>query len=445
MKRSSLLPLPVVFSLCAFALPAQAQTVADLAARGQCSTAGLDGISEQLAEAQMCLRPDAFVKFTPHAGVTLTSSRIHPYLQASARDALWAAASKTSISINSAFRTLADQYVLYYSGGCGLAAKPGRSNHQSGRAIDVQNYSAAKSALLSAGCTWLGSSDPVHFDCPGSDGRPDAVLAFQKLWNVNHPEDRIDEDGAYGPQTEARLAKTPAAGFAKGACEPDPPPPVDCANGSAPFFWDCGGPLDSLTCVQISEPADPDSWDDNYLCSEGELGLVWSNSGEVAGMRCTAISEPSDSDTWNDNFLCVPPDSPYYFTWSSAGPLEGDCVQFDEPSDPDTWSDNYLCWTYEPATGGGVGGAGGEPGFGGSAGQWPEGGAPGQAGDYGEGGAAGASDDNPFGPATQTRDSSSCSVTPSMPAGSRGELWLLAAGAAVVLVRRRRTATKASV
>ena len=201
---------------------ADAQTVDDVARRGACSTSGLEGISAQLAEAQRCLRPGAFVRFAPHPGVTLSSSRVHPYLQASARDALHAAAARGSLRINSAFRTLADQYVLYHSGGCGLAARPGQSNHQTGRAVDVGNYSAMRSALEAAGCTWLGSRDPVHFDCPGTDRRSDAVLAFQRLWNVNHPEDRIAEDGAYGPITESRLARTPAAGFARDGCGGEP-------------------------------------------------------------------------------------------------------------------------------------------------------------------------------------------------------------------------------
>ena len=135
------------------------------------------------------------------------------------------AASSQPLTINSAFRTLADQYVLYHSGGCGLAARPGSSNHQSGRAVDVQNYSAIRSILESEGCSWLGSRDPVHFDCPGGDQRSQAILAFQKLWNLNNPGDRISEDGAYGPQTESRLAATPAGGFANDGCGEDPPPP----------------------------------------------------------------------------------------------------------------------------------------------------------------------------------------------------------------------------
>jgi hypothetical protein len=40
-----------------------------------------------------------------------------------------------------------------------------------------------------------------------------SVLAFQRLWNLNRPEDPIDEDGIYGPQTEARLEASPIAGF----------------------------------------------------------------------------------------------------------------------------------------------------------------------------------------------------------------------------------------
>ncbi len=219
--RSSALVLACLVGLSA-PRSTHAQTVADIAARGACSTAGVEAISLQLAEAQMCLRPGAFVAFAPHAGISLSSSRVHPFLQATARDALHRAAARIDLTVNSAFRTVADQYVLYHSGGCGLAATPGNSNHQSGRALDIGNYTAARSILESEGCAWLGSSDPVHFDCPGSDQRPDSVLSFQTLWNVNNPGDTIAEDGRYGPMTEARLGRTPAGGFAMGACGCEP-------------------------------------------------------------------------------------------------------------------------------------------------------------------------------------------------------------------------------
>ncbi|MAQ15523.1 MAG: hypothetical protein CMN30_12100 [Sandaracinus sp.] len=233
-----MLRFATIVSLLVAITPASAQTVDDIADRGRCSTAGLEGISAQLADSQACLRPGQFVRFAPHGGITLSSSRIHPYLQASARDAVHrAVASGTSLTINSAFRTIADQYVLYHSGGCGLAARPGQSNHQSGRAIDVNSYSSVRAGLERAGCVWLGDRDPVHFDCPGSDLRSDAVLTFQKLWNANNPSDRIAEDGSYGPQTEARLARTPAGGFADDLCAPTCEPGCD---GAAMVAADCG-------------------------------------------------------------------------------------------------------------------------------------------------------------------------------------------------------------
>jgi hypothetical protein len=62
-------------------------------------------------------------------------------------------------------------------------------------------------------------------------------------------------------------------------------------------------------------------------------------------MRCTQIIESADPDTWNDNYLCVPPSSPLIFSWSSAGPIAGkSCVQITESADPHSWMDNYLCY-----------------------------------------------------------------------------------------------------
>lgn len=206
--------------------PPTGPSIRDIANRGACSTAGAEGLSAQLAEAQRCMNPGTFVRFAPHPGITLTSDRVHPYAQASARDALHRAAASRPLSINSAFRTVADQYVLYHSGGCGLAAAPGRSNHQSGRAVDVSNHSTVRSTLQAQGCRWLGSRDPVHFDCPGSDQRNNSVRAFQALWNINNPGDIIAEDGLYGNQTGSRLASAPAGGFTRGVCA-DPAPPVE--------------------------------------------------------------------------------------------------------------------------------------------------------------------------------------------------------------------------
>src|SRR5690242_17392895 len=127
MRRA--IALASLLAVSTVAIVARADTVAAEAAKGACSTGGVVGISDQLVKEQMCLSPGTFVEFAPHGGIALTSSNVKPYLLATARDALWAAAGKLTLDVNSAFRTLADQYVLYYSGACGLAAKPGNSNH----------------------------------------------------------------------------------------------------------------------------------------------------------------------------------------------------------------------------------------------------------------------------------------------------------------------------
>ncbi|MCC7535497.1 MAG: hypothetical protein IT379_04765, partial [Deltaproteobacteria bacterium] len=157
------------------------------------------------------------------ANLHLASSRVHPYLSPEGRDMLLSVARSRDVTITSALRTIAEQYIL--KGGCAVAADPGRSNHETGRAIDVSNYGSVGGSLTRAGFGHpLPSSDPVHYDAPGDDLRRLSVLAFQRLWNANHPRDRIDDDGVAGPQTLARLGRSPAEGFATGrvcgACTP---------------------------------------------------------------------------------------------------------------------------------------------------------------------------------------------------------------------------------
>lgn len=94
-------------------------------------------------------------------------------LQSGAADSLAsAAASKNDyITLNSAFRSSAQQYMLYQwyqKGICGisLAAAPGTSNHEGGRAVDTSYYDYWRPTLEANG--WVHSypsSDPVHFDC----------------------------------------------------------------------------------------------------------------------------------------------------------------------------------------------------------------------------------------------------------------------------------------
>jgi len=128
----------------------------------------------------------------------------------------------TKLTINSGLRVLPQQLILYQwylNKACGipLAARPGRSNHESGLAIDVNDASGWVSAMEQHGFKFFGPKDPVHFDyvAGGTSITGTTVLAFQKLWNCNNPGDKISEDGIYGSGTESRLLKSPADGFAK--------------------------------------------------------------------------------------------------------------------------------------------------------------------------------------------------------------------------------------
>ncbi len=204
---------------------------------GGCSTAIVAGLSRQLIDEINCLRPNTLVSI---ADLNVAAGdAVWPFVQGAAKPALAAAIRQrgSRMSINSALRTLAQQFLLYRwyrQGRCGigLAASPGHSNHESGKALDINDNAGWRGAMGNHSWRWLGASDPVHFDYVGG-GAVDlsglSVRAFQRLWNRNHPEDRIDEDGAYGPQTEARITRAPTGGFPTGACqaEPPPPPPVE--------------------------------------------------------------------------------------------------------------------------------------------------------------------------------------------------------------------------
>ena len=198
---------------------------------GGCSTASVKGLSQQIIEEMQCMRPGLFVA-VPDAPNLSLQPQVFPYLLAPARDRLVLALKAkpgTTMEVTSMYRTVAQQYLLsawHDQGRCGIkaAAKPGRSNHESGLAIDISNHGTWSSALEARGFNWLGSFDPVHFDYQGSgavDERGLDVEAFQRLWNRNNAADTIADDGDWGPNTQARMRKSPAAGFKIGAsCSP---------------------------------------------------------------------------------------------------------------------------------------------------------------------------------------------------------------------------------
>ncbi len=226
------------------------RTVQDVVRSYGCSTGPLAALDDQIAAELACLAPNTMKRIDDIPGVSLGAGA-RRFIQADAADALRRVAGRVGgVSVNSAWRSVAQQYVLKsWEGSCGIgiAAAPGRSNHQSGLALDVGNWSAARAALRAEGFSWYcdyrnggrssGCRDVVHFDYfSGEDLRPLAVLAFQKLWNRNNPDDRIAEDGGWGPQTAARVARSPLDGFARSAtCEaaggaPEPEAPEACGH-----------------------------------------------------------------------------------------------------------------------------------------------------------------------------------------------------------------------
>jgi hypothetical protein len=245
------LPLPLLLPLLAGCLATEpeqetdgpepvgeavhAQTVAQ-AVNNSCSTTSVKGLSEQIINQGQCINPSAFVKVPSQPNLVLGSA-VFPYLELPARDALVSALQSkpgTTMTINSMLRTVAQQYLLYrwYKlGKCGiaLAATPGNSNHETGLALDVSQYGTWRTTLENKGFKWFGDSDAVHFDYVGAGAQSYKgldVLAFQQLWNKNHPEDLIDEDGIYGNDTATRLDKSPAEGFPVGAdCSAPKPQP----------------------------------------------------------------------------------------------------------------------------------------------------------------------------------------------------------------------------
>lgn len=197
-----------------------------MSAAGGCSTSIASGLRDQLVEELNCIQPNLMVNFT--GSHTNLHSGVNPWLAAPASSALRSAtnAKNDFITISSAYRTVAEQYLLYrWQGSCGIqvAASPGSSNHQSGRAIDTPNWSYWNSALSNAGWTWLGSSDTVHFDHFASPNNASkSVLAFQRLWNKNNAN-KLVEDGAWGPASNSAMASSPTSGFPNHGCAPVTP------------------------------------------------------------------------------------------------------------------------------------------------------------------------------------------------------------------------------
>jgi N-acetylmuramoyl-L-alanine amidase len=197
--------------------------VRDVIARGE--TGLVRGLNLQIIAVVNAIAPNSLVRFDD-LRVNVEGNQINPFMQASARMSLQIALRErgTTLVVNSAYRTVVQQYLLRQQFERGLfgitaAAVPGSSNHESGLALDVEDPDGWQPYFQQHNWIRLGRDfDFPHYDYvfPAATRRDlgrIGVRAFQRVWNQFHPGDRIPEDGVYGPQTETRLANSPINGF----------------------------------------------------------------------------------------------------------------------------------------------------------------------------------------------------------------------------------------
>lgn len=223
----------------------------------------IDGLSIQLIDEMRCMDPGWLEYYTPCKDVGCIWDNGPQPLAARPEvlDALRTAATSKNdfITINAAYRDVGMQYFSRWrTENCDsnfMAAIPGRSNHQGGRAIDVQSHGYWADTLIAHGFNRpYYPRDRPHFELVGdAQYRAESeqlkqlsILAFQVLWNKNNPHDLIDEDGLYGPATKSRLGNSPVEGFPIYGCEPEP----DLCDD-----FPCEAGCDALLCQQYCDDA----------------------------------------------------------------------------------------------------------------------------------------------------------------------------------------------
>lgn len=180
------------------------------------NTLGIAGISKQLCHEAVkmgFLEPIASDQVTCDA-----DSLVHLYLHPEAAAAVRIVSATTEIIVSSCYRTLAQQFILKRNL-TSLVAAVGKSDHGSGKSIDLTNWHKLSINLADYGFTQsYGNRDAVHWDYRDvPDNRRETVIAFQKLWNRNNTR-KLDEDGIVGSGVLLALKNTPVNGFINSDC-----------------------------------------------------------------------------------------------------------------------------------------------------------------------------------------------------------------------------------
>lgn len=214
--------MKTLFAILAFAVALPSTFAFTLGTAPGCSTAIAAGLTNQLI-AELNALGTSFAPLDDTSRFVCNSPCV-PSLQTAARDSLASATASVGdfITLNSAYRSSAQQYLLYswwVNGQCNipLADPPGTSRHEGGLAVDTNFFDYWNSVLPSYGWVWAGAADVYHFRFAGEGARDgveaQSLLAFQRLWNRNNPSDPITEDGIYGDNTAARLYNAPVGGW----------------------------------------------------------------------------------------------------------------------------------------------------------------------------------------------------------------------------------------
>jgi len=194
-----------------------------------CSTVILRDLDNQiLQEMNRIITADALVSYQELNNVN-NRAAVYPLLQPEAKESLKRVLNLrngTTLRVNSAYRSIAAQYMLEKLIGMGLCysnvpvAPVGESNHQRGLALDVDAPYSWADAFQAENWIWgeyFEYSDPPHFAYRIGRDTPDtgnlAIRAFQQLWNKHNISDPIAQDSIWGPTTESRLDRSPIGGF----------------------------------------------------------------------------------------------------------------------------------------------------------------------------------------------------------------------------------------
>jgi 3D (Asp-Asp-Asp) domain-containing protein len=139
------------------------------------------------------------------------------------------------------------------------------------------------------------------------------VKAFQRLWNRNNPSDLIEEDGIWGPMTEARMKKSPAAGFAIGAqcgsSDPGEPGPAGQSLGSF-----------QLTYYWLANEADYSGVKDKPIYAKNCTKLADVSSTFKSALTLEGSGKLVDGRVLNYSGSCSCPSSPCFVVASSQAP-----------------------------------------------------------------------------------------------------------------------------